>query len=73
LISKQIVTEWQYNKLLSGRWKGFHVDDYRLLDLLGHDDLNSNRYSALNVGTGENVVLVVTRLDAAPWFDYSVE
>jgi hypothetical protein len=72
LVSRQLVTEWQCNKLRSGKWEGFYLDNYRLLSRSESSDSSSLEYLAEEVSTHERVTLVVTRLDDTPWIEYSV-
>jgi hypothetical protein len=59
LISTKRVTEWQCNKLRIGKWKGFHLDDYLILELVGKDNCSSS-YKARDTSDGKFVCLVVT-------------
>jgi hypothetical protein len=72
LIALQLVTDWQCSKLRSGKWKGFYLDDYRLLAQSEPSDSSNRKYVAEDVSTGTQVILQVRRLNAAPWIDYSV-
>ncbi len=46
-------------KLFDGKWKGFFLDDYKMLDHAYTDDAYSY-YLAEHVSTGRRVVLRVT-------------
>lgn len=37
LVSDEVVTQWQVDKLLAGKHKGFFLGKYKLLDLLGKE------------------------------------
>jgi hypothetical protein len=56
LVSKSELTEWQRMNLLEGKWKGFLLDNFMLLDHLralpGHSE-----YLAVETDTGERVVM----------------
>jgi len=41
LITRGAVTQWQANKLLAGKYKGFDLDKYRLMSLLGRGGMSS--------------------------------
>ena len=41
LVSDELVTKWQVDKLLAGKHKGFFLGKYRLLDLLGKGGMSS--------------------------------
>jgi eukaryotic-like serine/threonine-protein kinase len=38
LVSSNRLTLWQCKKLLNGQYKGFFVDDYKLLDYIGSEE-----------------------------------
>jgi hypothetical protein len=38
LVSAGVLTVWQCQKLREGRWKGFFLDDYFLLDRMSYSD-----------------------------------
>jgi eukaryotic-like serine/threonine-protein kinase len=56
LTSRGILTPWQCQKLREGKFKGFLLDQYRLLDHLRDDD-SYNYYLALNTASRERLVL----------------
>ena len=37
LASKSVLTKWQCDKLRNGKWKGFFLDGYCILELIGKD------------------------------------
>ncbi len=41
LVSDELVTKWQVDKLLAGKHKGFFLGKYKLLDLLGKGGMSS--------------------------------
>ncbi|MCA9081171.1 MAG: protein kinase, partial [Planctomycetaceae bacterium] len=41
LVKSELVTRWQVEKLLQGKFKGFILGRYRLLDLLGRGEMSS--------------------------------
>jgi hypothetical protein len=72
LIAKQVVTAWQCDKLKSGKWKGFYLDGYKLLGPTNSEEPAGPKFLAVDVTTGQQVTLVVKRLKAPPWLEYSV-
>jgi serine/threonine-protein kinase len=40
MIGEGLLTEWQSEKLLAGKWKGFFVDHYCIRQKLGQDDIH---------------------------------
>ena len=58
LISKLVLTRWQCDKLRQGRYKGFRLDKYLLLDYLGSEGMIST-FLARDVTTGMQVTLAV--------------
>ncbi|HEY3395695.1 MAG TPA: hypothetical protein VGK58_23535 [Lacipirellulaceae bacterium] len=74
LIAKQVLTEWQCEKLRLGRWKGYLIDDYCLLNEL--DGTNTaKRYLAKELSTGRQVAFVFTPRAFRPdgQVDYRIE
>ena len=41
LVSRKLITAWQAGKLLQGKFKGFVLGRYRLLDLLGRGEMST--------------------------------
>jgi hypothetical protein len=76
LVTKNILTCWQNNLLRSGQWKGFFLDQYKLVDRIG-DAERCSLYLAEDTTTGESVVLSVTPPSVVPLKDgkprYSIE
>jgi hypothetical protein len=72
LISTNAVTEWQCNKLKMGKWKGFYLDDYVLLEQVGKDYYTAS-YRARDIRDGSIVCLVVTPRNQSPHIEYRVE
>jgi hypothetical protein len=74
LVNHSAITGWQCAKLLAGRHKGYFLDDYVLLDKLGHDD-EFAYYRARDVRDGSIVKLVNTPMARAkgPNIEYTVE
>ena len=67
------VTEWQIEKLKGGKWKGFHMDHYLLLERVGDpDELNLR---ARDTRDGSIVLLIVTPRNQTkgPNIEYRVE
>ena len=59
LIDSGVLTRWQCEKLLSGRWRSFFTDGYKLLERFDADH-QSSCYRAEVVATGQHVVMRVT-------------
>jgi len=73
LINNGSVTEWQCNKLKSGKWKGYHMDHYLLLEQVGNPDELHLR--ARDTRDGSIVLLIVTPRNQTkgPNIEYRVE
>jgi hypothetical protein len=69
LIDASVVTEWQCEKLKAGKWKGFYLDEYVLLEQVGKDRTTSS-YRARDVRDGTRVCLVITPTTLAPYIQY---
>jgi len=67
-------TQWQWEKLREGRYKGFFLDHFRIDRSIGADD-RCARYAAKDLKTNRNVVLRVwprcvrMREDGSPYFE----
>ncbi|MCA9235389.1 MAG: hypothetical protein KDA44_07945 [Planctomycetales bacterium] len=59
LIDDCQMTTWQADKLECGKWRGFFVDDYVLLEHVVSDN-DSMTYSAKHIGDGRPYHLSVT-------------
>lgn len=59
LVATNRLTEWQCSKLRMGKWKGFYLDHYLLLDHVGKD-FESSSYKARDTRDGKLVVLAIT-------------
>ncbi len=59
LVKMGYVTRWQCDKLLVGKWKGFYLDNFLLLEQVGKGSDYSS-YKARNARDGKLVCLVVT-------------
>lgn len=59
LVETDRLTRWQCNKLLMGKWKGFEVDSYVLLDHM-HKGYDTVTYKARDMTVGAMVCLVFT-------------
>lgn len=68
LVAKRELTDWQADKLIKGKWKGFFVDQYKILSHLDNG-VDYSRYSAHNLETGA----VVTLKFYPPKIRYDVE
>ncbi len=72
-VAKQLITPWQCEMLLKGRYKGFFFDrEFKLLDYLGYDG-QRNRYLAENTIFRERVILSVEGLKPGQPYAYDVE
>jgi hypothetical protein len=76
LISRQWITAWQCEKLQSGRWKGFYVEDhYLLLEQVGKGGNEASSwyssYRACDIRTSNLVCLFIRPLGEGR-FDYRV-
>ena len=65
LIAEGYLTEWQSELLRSGKYKGFRLDNYILLDALSRDE-KAVTYLAKDIATGNRVALAVTATRIAP-------
>ena len=72
LVDTNAVTAWQCEKLKMGKWKGFYLDDYVLLEQVGKDRTTVS-YSARDIRDGLSVCLVITPTTIAPYIQYRVE
>jgi hypothetical protein len=59
LIATNLFTEWQCEKLRMGKYKGFYLDNYLMLEQVGKDDKSSS-YKARDTRNGKIVCLIVT-------------
>jgi len=71
LVARGSLTCWQCTKLHDGRWKGFFLGEYKLLDALGPDESNSF-YLAEHPATLRRVILQVTPVHGNPPPSYKV-
>jgi len=72
LVAKSALTRWQADQLLLGRYKGFFVDRYKLVDHVGDTNLRI-RYLAEDLQTKKMVVLAMMPKRAAGPPQYLVE
>jgi eukaryotic-like serine/threonine-protein kinase len=74
LIATGLFTEWQCGKLLQGKYKGFYLDNFLMLEQCGKDDRTSS-YKARDARDGKLVCLIVTppMYTDKPYIDYRVE
>src|SRR5688572_17461413 len=56
LVDRNLLTPWQAKHLLNGRYKGFLLDEYKLVELVGTTNV-SLRYRAEHTPTGKLVIL----------------
>ena len=71
LISQELLTRWQANQLLRGRYKGFFLGKYVLLSHLGSGGM-SNVYLARHIHMGRRVAIKVlpkARLEDKSYLD----
>ncbi len=59
LVGTGRLTEWQCAKLGMGKWKGFYVDNFLILEQCGKDEVSSS-YKARDARSGSLVCLVIT-------------
>jgi hypothetical protein len=59
LISENLFTNWQLSKLRAGKWKGFYLDNYLLLEQVGKDQ-EFCYYKGRDTRDGKLVRLVIT-------------
>jgi hypothetical protein len=59
-VGERVLTPWQCEKLRNGQRKGFFLDNYALLDAIGHDDRN-NYYLGRDTQSGQFVRIIVTQ------------
>jgi hypothetical protein len=72
LIEKHFLTEWQCDKLRSGKWKGFIDGDYRFRSMLQRHDKDHWTMVADQISTGDRLAIRVTHLKAPPWLEYTI-
>ena len=60
LVKRDVLTRWQCEMLLKGRYKGFFMDTFKLLRHVGYEG-NWSSYAAENVHTKRCVVLAYHR------------
>ena len=73
LVENNVLTRWQCERLLEGRYKGFFLDAFKLLRHVGHEG-NCSTYAAENVQTKHRVMLRVfpfnmRREDGQPYYE----
>jgi hypothetical protein len=64
LVGSGFLTCWQCGMLREGRYKGFFLDEFKLLDCFGPDD-KVTRFLAVHGLTSQRVVLAVTPYSVA--------
>jgi eukaryotic-like serine/threonine-protein kinase len=64
LIAANLFTDWQCTKLRAGKWKGFYMDNYLLLEWISKDD-KFCYYKARDTRDGKLVTLTVTPMPRA--------
>jgi eukaryotic-like serine/threonine-protein kinase len=74
LIATNLFTEWQCSKLRVGKWKGFYLDNYLLLDQIGKDE-EFAYYRARDTRDGKLVRMTITPMahSNGPGIEYRVE
>lgn len=66
LVEHQLLTRWQCDRLRAGKYRGFFLDNYKVVEYLrkeGTDD----KYLATDLDNGERVVLAVAPPSIAPF------
>jgi hypothetical protein len=56
LVSRKVITEWQGEKLIAGKFKGFFLDHYKLVNCL-----SEMQYVAEDMKTRDRVILEVSK------------
>ena len=60
LVESGLLTRWQCEMLLNGRWKGFFMGTFKLLRYVGCEG-NCSNYAAEDVNTKQRVLVRVSR------------
>jgi hypothetical protein len=73
LVSTNRITAWQCGKLRQGKWKGFYLDNYVLLEW-SRKDLDFAYYKARDIRDGNVVQLTITPMNRVkgPNIEYKV-
>jgi eukaryotic-like serine/threonine-protein kinase len=72
LVKREALTQWQCDKLRAGKWKGFYMDNYKLIGPVEPCDQANNKYMAEDISTHKAVTLRVKYNETAPRIEYSV-
>jgi hypothetical protein len=72
LIERKLLTAWQCDKLRMGKWKGFYMDNYKLLGPAEPHDPMMRNYIAEDTSTRKQVTLDVRYNETTPRIEYSV-
>ena len=72
LVANEILTAWQSEKLLNGKFRGFFLNDFVLLDRLPND-ANFGYYLARDVRDSKLVRLAVTPVNRTKGIEYRVD
>ena len=74
LITTNLVTDWQCSKLRAGKWKGFYLGNYLLLDQIGKDEQFAY-FRARDTRDGKLVRMTITPINRTkgPDIEYRVE
>ena len=72
LVATNILTEWQCIKLREGKYKGFFLDNYRIMGHLSIEETTST-YLAEDVTTGKRVALAVTPPNLVPHLNGKIQ
>ena len=72
LVAKQLVTPWQCARLLEGRYKGFFVDHYKLLEHLGNVG-DRMRFLVENTHTHKHFILTGEQPKAGQSLVYDID
>ena len=68
LIQAKVLTDWQYAKLIQGKYKGFLLDGYKFMEQIGKDATTST-YLVEEASTGSQFAMVVTPPRLVPNYD----
>jgi serine/threonine-protein kinase len=60
LITQELLSKWQCEKLCLGRWKGYFLDKYKIIEWIDTSPNYDSNYLAEDTRTGERVDLLIT-------------
>ena len=71
LVGHDIITSWQFGKLRDGRFKGFYIDKYLLLEQIARDEYETT-FRARDTASNAIVKLAVKPLDGPPHYTWRI-